>query len=83
MPFIFIGLEDWGTRLLKRFKWGGSFYDLNRELLDTYTACKNGAEVVAKQQEWMDKLAAEKRDRDDYGKLYYGQRDFIIELVLC
>ncbi|XP_072029248.1 18S rRNA aminocarboxypropyltransferase-like [Amphiura filiformis] len=64
-----VGLEEWGSRLLKRFKWGGSFYDLNRELLDTYATCKNGAEIVTKQQEWMEKMAAEKKNRDKYDPL--------------
>ena len=71
---FYTGLEEWGLRLLKRFKWGGSFYDLNREVLDVYAACKDGAEVVAKQQEWMDKLAVEERTRDEYGRCHRKSR---------
>ena len=68
--FFYAGLEEWGLRLLKRFRWGETFYDLNRELLDEYASCKNGEEVVAKQQEWMEKLVVEDRERKEYGEDY-------------
>lgn len=39
--------------LLSVFKWGSSFFSLNRELLDAYAMCKTSGEVVAVQTEIM------------------------------
>jgi len=40
------GLKDEAANLLSRFKWGHAFLALNQELLDGYSHCANGAEVV-------------------------------------
>ncbi|XP_022103335.1 ribosome biogenesis protein TSR3 homolog [Acanthaster planci] len=57
--FYIVGLPEYGMQLLKRFKWGPGFYRLNRDVLESYAACKNGAEVVEAQQAWMERLAQE------------------------
>ncbi|XP_001634712.3 18S rRNA aminocarboxypropyltransferase isoform X2 [Nematostella vectensis] len=54
------GFEELGLFILKRFKWGPTFYDLNRELLELYAACKNSKEVVEVQQNWLDKCDKER-----------------------
>ena len=38
---------------MSKFKWGHSFYEVNAELLDIYANCKDGAEVVQKQNEFL------------------------------
>jgi pre-rRNA-processing protein TSR3 len=38
---------------LSKFKWGHSFYEVNKELLEIYSACSNGSEVVTKQNEYL------------------------------
>lgn len=58
--FYIVGLPERGQQLLGKFKWGHSFFEVNRKLLDMYAACKDGAEVVAKQIEFLKK---EKLDR--------------------
>lgn len=58
--FWIVGLKESGRELLSKFKWGHSFYEVNEELLDEYAKCKDGAEVVKKQ---MDFLAEEKEKR--------------------
>lgn len=40
---------------MSKFKWGHSFYEVNEELLDMYASCKDGAEVVQKQNEFLKK----------------------------
>ena len=46
--------------MLEKFKWGHSFYEVNQELLDMYAACKDGAECVAKQMEFLKKEKTER-----------------------
>lgn len=46
--------------MLEKFKWGHSFYEVNKELLDMYAGCKDGAECVSKQMEFLKK---EKQER--------------------
>lgn len=54
------GFEDLGLILLKQFKWGKSFYDVNRSILDKYAACKDSSEVVKAQEEYLQMLSEEK-----------------------
>nr|XP_054762415.1 18S rRNA aminocarboxypropyltransferase-like [Lytechinus pictus] len=58
------GFQEYSLRLLKRFKWGPVFLDINHELLDIYAACKTGADVVKAQQKWMTQLKQEKERRN-------------------
>ena len=51
-------MKELGSILLKKFKWGDSFYDVNREALEAYASCKNSAEVVEKQEQYLQKLHA-------------------------
>ncbi|OWA51951.1 Ribosome biogenesis protein TSR3-like protein [Hypsibius exemplaris] len=51
-----IGREDWCDILLNKFKWGHSFKDLNRDILKKYQACSTSAQVIAAQNEHMQKL---------------------------
>ncbi|XP_038069534.1 18S rRNA aminocarboxypropyltransferase-like [Patiria miniata] len=57
--FYIVGLPEYGLQLLKRFKWGPGFYQLNKDVLESYAACKNGTEVVEAQKAWMVKLEQE------------------------
>lgn len=44
------GLKEDATRLLSVFKWGHTFLELNRELLDDYATARNSTEVVKLQK---------------------------------
>ncbi|XP_041363175.1 18S rRNA aminocarboxypropyltransferase-like [Gigantopelta aegis] len=59
--FYLTGFKELGELLLSKFKWGASFYKVNRELLDKYTTCKSSAEVIAVQQEYLASLEEEKQ----------------------
>jgi pre-rRNA-processing protein TSR3 len=48
---------------LSKFTWGHSFLKLNEKLLDLYSACKDGAEVIKAQQEFLEKEAIERQQR--------------------
>ena len=66
--FYIVGLEKYGTELLNKFKWGHSFYTVNYELLEIYRKCKDGAEVVAKQIEFLnnEKLKRKEAKEGDF-----------------
>jgi pre-rRNA-processing protein TSR3 len=57
-----VGMKEIGSKLLSKFKWGHSFFELNEELLEIYSKCQNGAEVVQKQIEF---LKNEKKEIDN------------------
>jgi len=44
------GFREEAERLLSIFKWGHTFTELNRELLETYAKAKNSSEVVEMQK---------------------------------
>ena len=56
---VIAGLRARAEQLLSRFGWGLHFLELNRELLDAYCHCADGAEVVAAQQRLLAQWQAE------------------------
>ncbi|GFR72090.1 ribosome biogenesis protein TSR3 homolog [Elysia marginata] len=59
------GFPALAERLLSIFKWGSSFYPVNREFLDAYASCTTSAEVVAEQE----KIMAKQREDSALDKL--------------
>merc|ERR1712059_226708 len=53
--FYITGYPEVARSYLSRFKWGSTFLDINKELLDTYTQCKDGVEVVEAQNMYLGK----------------------------
>ena len=56
-----LGDKARAEQLMSRFKWGPTFIDINRELLDEYAAATTSGEVVAAQNRRLD---ATKRSKD-------------------
>ena len=56
---VITGYKDLGEILLQKFKWGHSFYEVNEELLEKYSRCKDSAEVVTAQKEYLEQLEVE------------------------
>ena len=78
MP-LFPGFRELGDMLLSRFKWGASFYKVNRELLDQYMDCQSSTEVISVQQEYLASLEREKQQHKPGKQLVLcGQR-----VVIC
>lgn len=49
------GKFDAAVLLLEQFSWGMEFLRLNQEVLDIYASCADADEVVARQNEWLEK----------------------------
>ena len=56
-----------GELLLSKFKWGKTFFDINRDVLDLYAACKTSTDVVAAQKRHLEELEKSDRMRHDRG----------------
>ena len=72
---VFVGLKELGMLLLAKFKWGPDFYKLNEELLEAYSKCSTGAEVVEVQQNFLE-TTKQKDDSSDRG-------DKMFRMFLC
>ncbi|XP_042028760.1 18S rRNA aminocarboxypropyltransferase-like isoform X2 [Salvia splendens] len=61
---IICGEEETGHLILSKFKWGHAFLSLNRELLKAYSECKNGADMITVQNEWLSQQNSRPSDKD-------------------
>uniref|UniRef100_A0A3B5L6G8 18S rRNA aminocarboxypropyltransferase n=1 Tax=Xiphophorus couchianus TaxID=32473 RepID=A0A3B5L6G8_9TELE len=62
--FAIVGFEELAVLLLKKFKWGTVFLELNRVLLDRYAACRSEEELLSVEKEFL----TSKPEEDDFGK---------------
>eukprot|EP01134_Creolimax_fragrantissima_P000342 CFRG0342T1 len=57
--------------LMSKFGWGPAFIEINREILDLYSECKDGEEVLQVQKEWLEMLSKEVESKGDRAKNIY------------
>jgi pre-rRNA-processing protein TSR3 len=48
------GFKQEAEDLLAKFRWGPVFIQVNKELLDRYAECKDGTEVIAAQNKYLE-----------------------------
>lgn len=58
------GFEELAMLLLKKFKWGNVFLELNKVLLERYAACQSEEELLSVEKEYL----TAKPEEDDFGK---------------
>lgn len=52
---LITGYPDESRYLLSKFKWGSSFFEINKELIDIYAECKTSEQLVAAQGVYLEK----------------------------
>ncbi|KAN0055723.1 hypothetical protein ACTA71_011609 [Dictyostelium dimigraforme] len=57
------GFTAEGHQVLGGFKWGSSFYKVNKDLFEKYILCTNSQEVVQIQNEFIAKCEQDQKDR--------------------
>lgn len=60
----FAGFEELAQLLLKKFKWGPVFLDLNKVLLDRYASCKSEEELLSVEKDFL----TSKPEEEEFGK---------------
>ncbi|KAI1916360.1 ribosome biogenesis protein tsr3 [Ophidiomyces ophidiicola] len=57
--FYICGHEDWATQILKHFRYGEPFLDINSQLLKRYAACETEEDIKLAEEKWLDKIERE------------------------
>lgn len=60
--FYICGHEDWAKDVLKNFRYGEAFLEINSQLLKRYAACQTEEDVKRTEEEWLAKIEQEYED---------------------
>ncbi|KAJ6136183.1 Ribosome biogenesis protein TSR3 [Penicillium capsulatum] len=60
--FYICGHEEWAQDVLKNFRYGEAFLDINSQLLKRYAACQTEEDVKRTEEEWLAKIEQEYED---------------------
>ncbi len=61
----FAGFEELAMLLLKKFKWGTVFLELNKVLLNRYAACQSEEELLSVEKEFL----TSKPEEEEFGTM--------------
>lgn len=65
------GFKNHAEYYLSKFSWGHSFFEVNQKLLDIYANCKDSAEVIQKQNEYIEEEQNLQKNRRGTKKYSY------------
>ncbi|KAL2857803.1 hypothetical protein BJY01DRAFT_242219 [Aspergillus pseudoustus] len=65
--FCICGHEDWAREVLKHFRYGEAFLDINSQLLKRYAACETEEDVKRTEEEWLAKIEKEYEESREGG----------------
>lgn len=75
MHLVSLGFKELAELLLKKFKWGTTFLDLNNVLLDRYAACESEKELLAVEKDFLTSKPEEEefgnKDPEFINKLFF------------
>ncbi|CCH58514.1 hypothetical protein TBLA_0A07250 [Henningerozyma blattae CBS 6284] len=60
-----VGFKEYASKVLEGFSWGHAFLELNDELLDIYGNCTDSISVEKAQDEWLEKIELENKERKE------------------
>eukprot|EP00752_Nemacystus_decipiens_P002310 g2185.t2 len=60
-----VGHQDEAAKVMDQFGWGAEFLRVNKDVLDTYAACADGAEVIKAQGAFLARCEEEATSRRD------------------
>lgn len=63
MYLLLLGFKELAELLLKKFKWGATFLDLNKVLLDRYAVCQSEEELLAVEKDFL----TNKPEEEEFG----------------
>ena len=66
-----VGFKEEAKDLMTRFKWGSSFFQLNEYLLEGYSNCEDGSQVVQFQNDYL-KQCQEENEKKKETSFQYG-----------
>ena len=73
-----VGLRDDARAVMKHFRWGDSFFDVNAELLEGYTTCSSSADMKDFQDAFVAKSEVEAQEgRDKLNAAIDGEEDLM------
>lgn len=67
--FAIVGHLDWAAQILENFSWGPTFLKINKELLELYQTCTDSESVLHAQEQWLEKLEAEAKERKQQAQI--------------
>merc|ERR1711902_206946 len=80
--FYICGFPDVAVAYMSRFSWGPSFININKELLDKYSACNTSEEVINVQNSHLEVLEKEKIVKEAKSKRTKASGGYLDDLDL-